>query len=272
MSRASSGSLTGSSSTNLHHLSDKDLRSCVTIIEDAFLHRSAPELALQLSRKFRMASYNLTIFCYAHRLYLNILSPSDIRSRFDQLPDSNVHGRINKKQLTNTLQRITIKFIHDDKQSNTIDEQKKLNRSFLSRTFNDDSLISMISILFKISHLFRIDSCNLLYSNFHNNEWNILKRILSYPSSSFPTKIKLTENFSEQLKLSNQQLVELIVNETDNTLQRNENNDSNDDYHCWPFDPNNIESYKQFILILYEKNYDTIMLKGQNCMKINFLL
>jgi hypothetical protein len=257
-SRRSSGSLTGSGITNLHHLSDKDLRSCITIIEDAFLNRLSPELALQLAIKFRMTSYNLTVFSYAHRLYLNLLLPSDIRTRFDQLPSMNNFGQLNKKRLTNVLRTMTVTLTNDD-QSNSIVEQKQtLIDRLLSRTSTDDRLIAIINTLFKISRLFRIDSCYLLNSNDHNDEWDILKRILSYPSSSFPTKIKLAGSFSKQLRISNQQLVELIVDETDKTLERCQKNDPNDDYHCWPFDPNNIESYKQFISLLYEKNYDAI--------------
>ncbi len=257
-SRRSSGSLTGSNVTNLHHLSDKDLRSCLTIIEDAFLHRLSPKLSLQIASKFRMTSYNLTVFSYAHRLYLNILLPSDIRSRFDQLPQMNNFGQLNKKRLTHVLRTMTVTVNNDD-QTNTITEQKQtLIDRLLSRTSTDDRLIAIINTLFKISRLFRIDSCYLLNSNLHNDEWNILKRILSYPSSSFPTKIKLAGNFSKQLKISNQQLVELIVDETDKTLERCQRNDPHDDYHCWPFDPNNIESYKQFIALLYDKNYDAI--------------
>ncbi|MHC5721761.1 MAG: hypothetical protein ACYTX0_59530, partial [Nostoc sp.] len=87
---------------------------------------------------------------------------------------------------------------------------------------------------------------------------DLLKRILSYPSSSFPTKIKLAEHFSKQLRIANQQLVDLIVDETDKTLERCQRNYPTDDYHCWPFDPNNSESYKQFISLLYDKNYDAI--------------
>jgi hypothetical protein len=148
---------------------------------------------------------------------------------------------------------------NDDEKINTMDDQKqKLIDRLLSRTSNDDRLISIVNTLLKISRLFRIDSCHLIKSNTYNDVWNILKRILSYPSSSFPTKIKLAENFSKQLQISNQQLVELIVDETDKTLERCQRNDPGDDYHCWPFDPSNIESYKQFISLLYEKNYDAI--------------
>jgi hypothetical protein len=148
---------------------------------------------------------------------------------------------------------------NDDEKINTMDDQKqKLIDRLLSRTSNDDRLISIVNTLLKISRLFRIDSCHLIKSNTYNDVWNILKRILSYPSSSFPTKIKLAENFSKQLQISNQQLVELIVDETDKTLERCQSNDPGDDYHCWPFDPSNIESYKQFISLLYEKNYDAI--------------
>ncbi|CAF0865302.1 unnamed protein product [Rotaria sordida] len=257
-SRRSSGSFTSSGATNLHHLSDKDLRLCVTITENAFLQRSSPELALQLANKFRMTTYNLTAFSYAHRLYLNILSPSDIRTRIDQLPEINNNTQFNKKYLTDVLRTISITSTDHD-QSNTIDDQKqKLIDRLLSRTSHDDHLIPIINTLFKISRLFRIDSCYLLKPNTHNDEWNLLKRIFSYPSSSFPTKIKLAEKFSKYLQLSSEQLVELIVDETDKTLKLCEKNDPNDDYHCWPFDPNNIESYKQFISLLYEKNYDAI--------------
>jgi hypothetical protein len=258
ISRRSSGSLTSAGGTNLQHLSDKELRLYITIIEDAFLYRSSPELALQLASKFRMTSYNLVLFSYAHRLYLNLLLPSDIRTRFDQLPEINPSNLLNPKRLVNVFRTMTITSIHDE-QINTIDDQKqKIIDRLLSRTSNDDRLISIINTLFKISRLFRTDSCYLLNSNSHNDKWNILKRLLSYPSSSFPTKIKLASNFSKQLKMSNQQLVELIVDQTDKTLERCQRNDPTDDYHCWPFDPNNIESYKQFISILYEKNYDAI--------------
>jgi hypothetical protein len=205
-----------------------------------------------------MTSYNLTVFSYAHRLYLNLLLPSDIRTRFDQLPQINNSSQLNKKRLINTLPTMIVTSTNDE-QTNTIAEQKQiLIDRFLSRTSTDDRLISIINTLFKISRLFRIDSCYLLNSNLHNDEWNILKRILSYPSSSFPTKIKLAENFSKQLKISTQQLVQLIVDETDKTLERCQRNDPHDDYHCWPFDPHNIESYKQFISLLYDKNYDAI--------------
>ncbi len=222
------------------------------------LHRLSPELALQLARKFRMTSYNLILFSYAHRLYLNIFLPSDIRTRFDQLPQINNFGQLNKKRLTNILRTMTVTSTNDE-QSNSIADQKQiLIDRFLSRTSTDDRLISIMNTLFKISRLFRIDSCSLLNSNIHNDEWDILKRILSYAASSFPTKIKLASNFSKQLKLSNQQLVELIVDQTDKTLERCQKNDPRDDYHCWPFDPNNIESYKQFISLLYDKNYEAI--------------
>ena len=53
-------------------------------------------------------------------------------------------------------------------------------------------------------------------------------------------------------------LVELIVDQTDRTLERYEKNDLHEDYHCWPFDPNNSASYQQFIALLYQKNYDAI--------------
>ncbi|CAF4296205.1 unnamed protein product [Rotaria socialis] len=258
VSRRSSGSVTSSGGTNLHHLSDKDIRLCVSITENAFLQRSSPELALQLASKFRMTTYNLTIFSYAHRLYFNIMSPSDIRTRIDQLPDVRDQDQLNRRRLTNVFRTMTIISPNDEK-SNTVDDQKpKLIDRLLSRTSNDDRLISIISTLLKIGRLFRIDSCHVLKSNAHNDEWNLLMRIISYASSSFPTKIKLAENFSKQLRMSNQQLVDLIADETDKTLKRYERNESSDDYHCWPFDPNNIESYKQFISILYEKNYDAI--------------
>lgn len=261
-SRRSSGSLTGSNITHLHHLSDKELRSSITIIQDAFLYRLSPELSLQLAHKFRMTSYNLTVFSYAHRLYLNLLLPSDIRTRVDQLPQMNNFGQLNKKRLTNVLRTMTVTQMNDnDDETNTIvDQKQKLIERLVSRTTTDDRVIAIINTLFKISRLFRIDSCHLLNSNLHNDEWNILKRILSYPSSSYPTKIKLAANFSKQLKLSLPKLVELIVDETDKVLDRCQRNDPNDDYHCWPFDPHpkNIESYKQFIELLYDKNYDAI--------------
>ncbi|CAF1518976.1 unnamed protein product, partial [Adineta steineri] len=258
LSRRSSISLTSSHATNLCHLSDKDFRSYVTTIQDAFLSRASPQLALQLATKFRLISYNLVIFSYAHRLYLNLLIPSDIRTRFDQLPQINNTGKFNKKRLTNVLRTMSITSANDE-QTNTVDDQKqKLIDRLSSRTLNDDRLISIINTLFKISRLFRIDSSSLLNTNAHNDEWNLLKRILSYPSSSFPTKIKLAECLAKQLRISNQQLVELIVDQTDKTLERCQKNDPTDDYHHWPFDPNNIESYRQFISLLYEKNYDAI--------------
>ncbi|UJR28319.1 hypothetical protein I4U23_009562 [Adineta vaga] len=261
-SRRSSGSLSSGDLINLHHLSEKDIRLCVTNIEDAFLQRASPELALQLARKYRVISFNLTVFSYAHRLYFNILPPSEIRTRFEQLPQGNLGSSFNKKRLTNVL-RTTITTatttLTNDEQSNTIDDQKqKLIDRLLSQTSNDDRLISILNTLFKISRLFRIDSCHLLHSNTHNDQWDLLNRLLSYPSSSFPTKIKLAENFSKQLRLANEQLVELLVEQTDRTLERCQKNDPTDDYHCWPFDPNNIESYKQFISLLYDKNYDAI--------------
>ncbi|CAF1467514.1 unnamed protein product [Adineta steineri] len=46
LSRRSSVSLTSSHATNLCHLSDKDFRSYVTTIQDVFLSRASPELAL----------------------------------------------------------------------------------------------------------------------------------------------------------------------------------------------------------------------------------
>jgi hypothetical protein len=257
-SRRSSGSLSGSAVTNLHHLSDKDLRSSLTIIEDAFLHRLSPELSFQLATKFRMTSHNLTVFSYAHRLYLNLLLPSDVRTRFEQLPQMTNSGQLSKKRLTNTSRTMPVTFTNDE-QSNSIPDQKQmLIDRLVLRTSSDDRLISIINTLFKTSRLFRIDSCHLLNSNSHNDEWNLLKRILSYPASSFPTKIKLASYFSKQLKLSIQQLVELIVDETDRTLERCYKNEPNDDYHCWPFDPHNVESYKQFISLLYDKTYDAI--------------
>lgn len=257
-SRRSSSPFTGSGISNIHHLSDKELRSCVTIIEDALLYRSSPELAVQLATKFRMSSYNLIVFSYAHRLYLNVLPPSDIRTRLEQLPATNPADQMNKKRLTNVLRSMSVATNHDD-QSNTIEDQKqKQIDRLLSRTSNDDRLISLVNTLLKMSRLFRVDSSRLLNSNAHNDEWSLLKRLLCYPASSFPTKIKLAENLSKQLQISNQQLVELIVDETDKTLERCQRSEPDDDYHCWPFDPNNLNSYKQFISLLYEKNYDAI--------------
>jgi len=43
-----------------------------------------------------------------------------------------------------------------------------------------------------------------------------------------PTKIKLAEYLAKQLSISNQQLVELIV---DKTLEHCQKNDPTDDYH-----------------------------------------
>ena len=186
------GSLTSVGGANLLHLTDKELRSCITLIEDAFLQRLSPELALQLAKKFRMASYNLILFSYAHRLYLNLLLPTDIRTRFDQLPEINPSNQSNKKRLTHVFRTMTVTSMHDE-QSNTIDDQKqKLIERILSRISNDDRLISIINSLLKISRLFRIDSSRLLNSHSHNDEWNILKRLLSYPASSFPTKNKIS--------------------------------------------------------------------------------
>ena len=257
-SRRSSSPFAGSGMSNIHQLSDKELRSCVTIIEDALLYRSSPELALQLAKKFRMSSYNLVVFSYAHRLYSNVLPPSDIRTRLEQLPATNPADQMNKKRLTNVLRPMSVVTNHDD-QSNTIEDQKqKQIDRLLSRTSNDDRLISLVNTLLKMSRLFRVDSSRLLNSNAHNDEWSLLKRLLCYPASSFPTKIKLAENLSKQLQISNQQLVELIVDETDKTLERCQRNEPEDDYHCWPFDPNNLNSYKQFISLLHEKNYDAV--------------
>lgn len=257
-SRRSSGSLSVSTGTNLHHLSDKELRSSITIIEDAFLTRSASNLCLQLAAKFRRTSYNLTLFSYAHRLYLNILLPVDARARFDQLPQSNTSGQLHKKRLTNVLRTMTVTIPNDEQSSDIADQKQSLIDRLVSRTPTDDRLIPLINTLFKISRLFRMDSCQLLTSNIHNDEWVILKRLLAYPASSFPTKIKLASNFTKQLRLPNQQLVELIVDQTDRTLERWQRNEVNDDYHSWPFDPTNVESYKQFLTLLYEKNYDAI--------------
>ncbi|CAF0851585.1 unnamed protein product [Adineta ricciae] len=257
-SRRSSASWTSGDLSGLHNLTEKDIRSCVSTIEDALLQRGSPELALQLASKRRLVSYNLIIFSYAHRLYWNTLPPSEIRTHFDQLPQGARGSPFDKKRLTNVLRTMTT-MPRNDEQSNTIDDQKqKLIDRLLSRTPNDDRLISTLNTLFKISRLFRIDSCHLLNSNTHNDEWALLKRLLAYPSSSFPTKIKLAESFSKQLRLANQQLVELIVDETDRTLNRCQKNDPTDDYHSWPFDPNNIESYKQFISLLYDRNYEAI--------------
>ena len=173
------------------------------IIEDAFLRRSSPQLALHLASKFRMSTYDLLVFSYAHRLYLNLLLPSDLRPRLDQLPASNPISQLNRKRLTNVIRPRAITSTPDE-QSNTIDDQKQiLIDRLVSRTSNDDRLISLFNTLFKISRLFRIDSSQLLNSNTHNDEWILLQRILSYPSSSFPTKIKLAENFSTQLQLEN---------------------------------------------------------------------
>lgn len=250
--------MTSSGGLNLHNLSDKELRSCVTLTENSFLQRAAPELALQLANKFRMTTYSLIIFSYAHRLYLNILSPSDVRTRVDLLPKVDENLSFTPGRLTNTFPSRSMA-TSDANQPNTVDDQKqKIIDRLLSRASPDDRLTSIISTLFKIGQLFRIDSHHLLKSNSHNDEWNIFTRIISYPASSFPTKIKLAEHFTKQLRMSSQQLVDLIVEETDKTLNRFEKNDSSDDYHCWPFDPNSIESYKQFISILYEKNYDAV--------------
>ena len=257
-SRRSSGSLSVSTGMNLHHLSDKEIRSCLTIIEDAFLARLAPELCVQIAAKFRMASYNLTVVSYAHRVYLNLLLPIDARTRFEQLPQPNTSGPLNKKRLTNVLRTMTVTLSPDDQSNDIADQKQAFIDRLASRTSTDDRLISLINTLFKISRLFRIDSCQLLTPDEYNDEWEILKRTLLYPSSSFPTKIKLASSFAKQLKLANQQLVELIVEETDRTLERWQKNEVNDDYHSWPFDPSNIESYKQFLALLHEKNYDAI--------------
>mgnify|MGYP001029231326 FL=1 len=257
-SRRSSSSFTGSTVTVLHHLSDKDLRLCLNIIQDTFLRFLAPELAFQLATKFRMTSYNLLVFSYAHRLYLNLLMPSDIRTRFEQLPQINPSGKSDKKRLTNVLRTMTAT-IPQDQQTNSIVEQKQiLIERLLSRTSADDRLIAIIFNLFKISRLFRIDSAYLLNTNTHNDQWIILQRLLSYPASSFPSKIKLAGSFTSLLKLSKAQVDELIVDETDRTLERWQKNEPTDDYHCWPFEPNNTESYNQFISLLYEKNYDAV--------------
>lgn len=234
------------------------MRFCIQLVEDAFLYRLAPELSLQLAYKYRMASYNLILFSYAHRLYLNILTPSDIANRLDQLPKINKSKLAKGKFLINILRTMSTVSTNDD-QFQTLNEQKQTSIDrILSHTTNDERLISIINTLLRISRLFRCDSSNLLRVNVNTDEWELLKRILSYPSSSFPTKIKLAEYFSKQLKLSNQQLVELIVNETDHTLKRSQEYNGSDDRHCWPFDPANIESFRQFMGILYDKNYDAI--------------
>ena len=257
-SRRSSSSLAGSGTSSFHQLTDKELRTCVSKIQDALLCRSSPELAFQLGSQFRMISYNLILFSYAHRLYLNVLSPPDIRSRLDQIQPPSQGAQPNRKRLTNVLRSMTVTANSDD-QPNTMDDQKRqvIDR-LLSQTSGDDRLISLINTLFKISRLFRIDSSRLLNAHVHNDEWSILKRILSYPASSFPTKIKLAEHFCKQLRMSNQQLVDLIVDETDKTLVRCQRNDAGDDYHSWPFDPNNLPSYPPFIALLYDKNYEAI--------------
>ncbi|CAF3829217.1 unnamed protein product [Adineta steineri] len=109
LNRCSSVSLTSSHATNLCHLSDKDSRSYVTTIQDAFLSRTSSELALQSASEFRLISNNLAIFSYAHRLYLNLLTPSDVRTRLDQLPQINNTGKFNKKKrLRNVLRTMTI--------------------------------------------------------------------------------------------------------------------------------------------------------------------
>jgi hypothetical protein len=46
-----------------------------------------------------------------------------------------------------------------------------------------------------------------------------------------PTKIKLAEYLAKQLRISNQQLVELIVDQTGKTLEHCQKNDPTDDYH-----------------------------------------
>ncbi|CAF3817182.1 unnamed protein product, partial [Adineta steineri] len=102
LSRRSSVSLTNSHATNLCHLFDKDFRSYVTTIQDAFLSRTSSELALQSASEFRLISNNLAIFSYAHRLYLNLLTPSDVRTRLDQLP------QINNTDVSSPLLRLRI--------------------------------------------------------------------------------------------------------------------------------------------------------------------
>ncbi|CAF3864297.1 unnamed protein product, partial [Adineta steineri] len=71
LSRRSSVSLTSSHATNLCYLSDKDF----------------------------------SIFSYAHRLYLNLLTPSDIRTRLDQLP------QINNTDVSSPLFRLRIELL-----------------------------------------------------------------------------------------------------------------------------------------------------------------
>ncbi|CAF0953061.1 unnamed protein product [Adineta steineri] len=105
LSRRSPVSLTSAHATNLCYLSDKDFRSYVTTIQDAFLSRASPQLALQLANKFRLIFYNLAIFSYAHRLCLNLLTPSDIRTRFDQLP------QINYTNVSSPLLRLRIELL-----------------------------------------------------------------------------------------------------------------------------------------------------------------
>ncbi|CAF1595286.1 unnamed protein product, partial [Adineta steineri] len=128
LSRRSSVSITSSHATNLCHLSDKTLRSYVTTIQVVFLSRVSSELVLQLATKFRFISYNLAIFSYAHHLYLNLLIPSDIHTRIDQLPQINNTSKFNKKRLTNVLRTMTITSTNDE-QTNTIDSYINMDHS-----------------------------------------------------------------------------------------------------------------------------------------------
>ncbi|CAF1066809.1 unnamed protein product [Adineta steineri] len=105
LSRRSSVSLTNSHATNLCHLSDKVFRSYLTTIQDTFLSRTSSELALQSASEFRLIPNNLAIFSYEYRLYLNLLTPSDIRTRLDQLP------QINNTDVSSPLLRLRIELL-----------------------------------------------------------------------------------------------------------------------------------------------------------------
>lgn len=258
LSRHSSCSITSSWETNLSHLTDRERSTCVNIIEDAFLRRSSPELALQIASKFRMCSYDLIIFSYAHRLYLNLLSPAEIRTRLSALTESNSMNPLTQRLLNKV--DVSKGFLSNpEEQPNSINDQKHLLIDRLANpTSEGDHVIPLLNTLFKISELFRIDSSKLLDQKASNDPWIFLERILSYPSSSFPTKIKLAQNFCKQLQLENQRLVDLLVDETEKTLQKPLRTDSEEDYHCWSFDPNDLASFKEFIGLLHDKKYDAI--------------
>ena len=127
----------------------------------------APDLALQIASKFRMSSFNLVVFAYAHRLFLNINSPAELRPSIDRIPQTNPLNQLNKKRLTNILRSKTLTANDDEQFSSIEDKKQRLIDRLLARTSHDDRLISSMNTLFRISHQFRVDSSQLLISNGH---------------------------------------------------------------------------------------------------------